>query len=119
MSGINNQALKQSIGSQVKRYRNSASLTQAELAERVDKSVDTITFLEMGRTLPSIATLSTIANALGVDLADLLRADSNPRETATRRIQAILDGLSQVQQGKVVKILELIASELRSVQEQA
>jgi transcriptional regulator with XRE-family HTH domain len=57
-----------------------AKFTQAELAEKVGVAVETISRLERGSAMPSLARMEEIASALGVELPDLF--DFKDRETA-------------------------------------
>ena len=60
------------IGQRVSQYRKTAGLTQHDLAEKVGISIESISRLERGSTMTSIAKLDDIAQALGIELADLL-----------------------------------------------
>jgi transcriptional regulator with XRE-family HTH domain len=57
------------IGENLKRLRNSNSLTQQELADRCELTKGYISQLENDLTSPSIATLTDILECLGTDLA--------------------------------------------------
>ena len=61
------------LGGQVASYRRAAGITQEVLAERVDVSVETVSRMERGITIPSLATVERVAKALGVELHDLFR----------------------------------------------
>lgn len=56
--------LKQRIGLRVKFLREKAGLTQEELAGRIDRTSETVSNLERGRTLPSLATLEDLSRHL-------------------------------------------------------
>ncbi len=56
----------------LKNYRKSAGLSQAKLAEKCNLSTSFIAEIEMGRSVPSIKTLETIATALRVEPYQLL-----------------------------------------------
>ncbi|MFE9813988.1 helix-turn-helix domain-containing protein [Streptomyces sp. NPDC005773] len=61
------------LGRTLRRLRRLASLTQEELAERSDVSVDVIRHLEQGRKQSArLPTLHALANGLGVELTTLL-----------------------------------------------
>lgn len=55
----------------VRAYRLERKLTQEQLAESVDRSVETISNLERGVSFPSDGTLQRLAESLGVDIQDL------------------------------------------------
>lgn len=59
---------KLSIGKEIKRKRNVNGLTQDELADKIGVSRNYISDLENDRYVPSVKTLSKIANVLQMDL---------------------------------------------------
>ena len=70
-------------GERIRQARKSAGMTQAELAERADISLDTIKSVENGRREndlrnPKIETLRKLADALGVTPGYLLYGDTDP-----------------------------------------
>lgn len=58
-------ALEHEIAAAVIRARIAAGLTQRELAERMGTAQSFVAKLEVGRTLPSTATLAKVAEATG------------------------------------------------------
>jgi transcriptional regulator with XRE-family HTH domain len=56
----------------LKELRTARQLTLKELAERSELSVSYLSDIERGRTVPTLATLETLANALAVSVIDLL-----------------------------------------------
>ncbi len=62
--------------SNIRRLRTQKNMTQAELAEKAELSDKYISYIETGRQWGSIETLLKLANALGVEPADLLRANN-------------------------------------------
>ena len=63
---------RQTIGERVRRYRESAGLTQEALARAADIGRVTLVRLENGEQSPRLKTLKAVANALGTDAPDLL-----------------------------------------------
>lgn len=59
-------------GDTIKRLRESKSLTQIELANKLNVSDKTISKWETGRGYPDVSLLSDLANALGVSLIELM-----------------------------------------------
>lgn len=59
------------IGIQIAKLRKNRGITQAELAELINVSIETVSRLERGVSLPSLKTLETIANALNVTFKDI------------------------------------------------
>ncbi|WP_162652126.1 helix-turn-helix transcriptional regulator [Lentilitoribacter sp. Alg239-R112] len=62
--------LKQNIGLRVKTIRNQRKLTQAQLAEAIDKTFEAISNLERGKTAPNFSTLADIARVLQVPMRE-------------------------------------------------
>ena len=63
---------RRTIGERVRRYRESAGLTQQALARSADIGRVTLVRLENGEQSPRFKTLKAVADALGMDAPDLL-----------------------------------------------
>ena len=63
---------RQTIGQRVRRYRESAGLTQEALARAAEIGRVTLVRLENGEQSPRFKTLKAVADALGMDPPDLL-----------------------------------------------
>ena len=63
--------LRVQVGNLVRHHREVAGITQAELAERTERSVQLIGRIERGSSAPSFETLAGIALALNVQVRDL------------------------------------------------
>lgn len=99
MSGTDDAHAESTIGERIRRLRHDVVMTQDDLAAAADVSTDLIRKLEQGRRqTASIASLSRIARALGVDLGVLL-GPARPAGSARqdqRLIWAIRDALTSV-----------------------
>lgn len=60
------------IGISIARIRKDRELTQAQLAEIIDTTVETISRFERGVSVPSLKTLEKISKALHVHIKELL-----------------------------------------------
>lgn len=71
---MDKQELLKSVGKRIQDIRVSKGLTQVDLVGKIDGDIDTtnISRIESGRTNPTIYTLYRIANALEVNLNDLV-----------------------------------------------
>jgi len=87
--------LKNRVASRIKTFRDRSALTQEELAERTERSVDAISNLERGVSLPSFETLERLSAALGVPVRDFF--DLGEAEETSRRTQllAALGGVAR------------------------
>ncbi len=59
------------LGKNIAHFRRQAKLTQEQLAEKTDYSVDFIGLVERGVNAPTVARLADIAKVIGVDLWQL------------------------------------------------
>jgi transcriptional regulator with XRE-family HTH domain len=64
--------LAKRFGAIIKRLRIQRGLTVAQLAQSVNFHYNSVSVLEQGKNMPSIASLLQFAKALGVDPRDLL-----------------------------------------------
>lgn len=64
------------IGENIRRYRESAGLTQRQLAQALEVSPSAVGMYEQGRRAPDARTLAAIASTLGVTVDALLRDPS-------------------------------------------
>lgn len=76
------------IGISIRRARTRRHLTQDALAQTVHTTRQTISNYETGRSRPDVETLRRLADALGVELTELLDGESSAdaRRAALRRL---------------------------------
>jgi len=99
------ETVSEALGTRIRTERQQAGLTVRGLAGRVGVSPSLISQIERGRATPSVATLWSVADALGVSIAELFNgAEPEPLErepTArgpvqpqeTRRVITLADGI--------------------------
>jgi len=77
------------LGRNIAHFRRQANLTQEELAEKTDYSVDFISLVERGVNAPTLARLNDVANAVGVEVWRLLypkvEGSGKPRRALKRK----------------------------------
>jgi transcriptional regulator with XRE-family HTH domain len=69
------------LGRQIAHFRYRAGLTQEELAEKTNYSVDFIGLVERGINAPTVKRLKDIADVLGVEVWQLFK----PRQKTSRK----------------------------------
>ena len=76
------------IGKNIRLARLHRKLTQDELAQKVHTTRQTISNYETGRSRPDVETLQRLADALGIELTELLDREPSPdtRRAALRRL---------------------------------
>jgi transcriptional regulator with XRE-family HTH domain len=91
----NAESLGALLGKNISNRRNALGLTQAEFAERIKADTVTVSRFERGSHLPSLTRLETIAEALGMPLAELLSQSTNLCTDQSLQIQGWLADLSE------------------------
>lgn len=64
--------LRERIGKRIRELRMSAGLKQHELAERVNISAKTQSYIENGNQYPSASLVESYANVFNIDVAEIL-----------------------------------------------
>src|SRR5262245_27349728 len=78
-------SLQKLIGLRVQAARKRKGLTQEQLAEKIDRTVESVSNVERARTLPTLDTLIRIAKALDLPLTEFFdRSDFAPRAQIKR-----------------------------------
>lgn len=62
---------KQLLGARIKELRKRRGISQEQLADRVDVDPKFISFIECGRSAPSLETIENIARALNMEIKEL------------------------------------------------
>jgi len=70
--------LKQVIGARLKAARNSHGLSQSELAEKIDRTKETISNIERARSAPTIDTLERLSKILDVPMKEFFEGYDSP-----------------------------------------
>lgn len=86
--------LKNSIGSNIALYRKRANLTQAGLAEKLNYSDKAVSKWERGESVPDVLTLVQLAEQFGVTVNDLL-VDPNALPEETTKFQQAMGQVSE------------------------
>ncbi len=74
------EALEIAIGKQVRSSRKRLNLTVAALAKQAQLSTGMLSKIENGQTSPSLATLTSLANALQIPVTSLFRGYEEQRD---------------------------------------
>ena len=77
--------LKLHIGQQIRAARRAKGLTQEDLATRTDRTPESISNLERGKTKPNLDTLIALAEVLDLSLHDFFTPTEGAKTTSERR----------------------------------
>ena len=73
-----NMELRKKFGNRLKQLRKYRGLTQEQLAERLDLSVEMVSFMERGIHAPSFETLDRLSEVLRFSVRELFGFETNP-----------------------------------------
>lgn len=97
------------LGRRIAEARRAHGWSQSQLAERVGVTLETISRLERGATMPSITRISKIAEVLGVSLSTLARDGAVHDKTAIMRdIEDLLRPCSATTLGYVRDLIAVV-----------
>lgn len=100
------------IGSRIKGIRKERGITQEQLAEYADVSVDFIGLVETGRSSLKVPTLAKIAKALNISADYLIYGDAPYTENP--KINAMLSKVPDSKKKQVEKLIALFLSSISS-----
>jgi len=108
-------SIDKTIGRRISELRRLAGLSQARLADSIGTATETISRLETGIAMPSLARLGAIAQALGVELHELLRIrpGSEPQHRALERLVVMMARRTAGEIDLVIDIAALVLDHVR------
>jgi len=104
--------LSRRLGNRIRKLRNQAGLTQAQLAERVEISDEFLSRMERGLKSPSLETANRIADALGVTLAVLFDFDAPAPDGEKEELLEGLKSLLAIADVREIRLVGTIAKTL-------
>lgn len=112
-------SIEKRIGAKITEIRLTKGLTQAQLAEKVNLSVETISRMERGVSFPSLKTLENIAGSLNAPLQSFFDFDDRPSkskafERELSKLTAFLRTLTMKDISLIHEILPVVFKKLKS-----
>lgn len=102
------------IGKRIKGIRTRQQMSQATLAELIDKTPTYISYLENGMKSMSLETLIAIANALKATPDDLLYDHiDNPTKVENHELAEILDGCTPFEKKVIIDTARSLKATMR------
>jgi transcriptional regulator with XRE-family HTH domain len=95
--------LRAVLSQNIKNYRTYRSFSQADLAERAGISITFLSNIERGNKWPYPETLTSIAQALGIEVYELFKPDSAIDDTAKVKINSLVNDISASVQESIKK----------------
>jgi transcriptional regulator with XRE-family HTH domain len=107
--------LRKLFGASLRQCRRSRGLTQAQLAEATDLSLEMIGRLERGITAPSFETIEALASVLQIAPAELFGANPTDIEGERRellaRINSLLASASDIEMRRAERVVSALIKE--------
>lgn len=101
-----NRELGRNIGKAIAKYRQTAGLTQAQVAEILDISNDAVSRMERGGIMPTVARLIKLAEIFHCDVTDLLTESSPLPNDQAKRFALLLKDLDEDERMELMAIVE-------------
>ena len=102
------------IGERIKKIREARGLSQKEVASLIKMDQSQYSKLEKDKTDPSVSTLSKVAGALGIQLAELfaddLLKDVNSYDKSLMEKISLIDSLDEDEKKSLFKIIDGLIS---------
>ena len=116
--GLNMFDIEKRIGGKITEIRLSQRLTQAQLAEMVNLSVESISRMERGVNFPSLKTIGIIADSLNVPLKSFFEFDEHPSQDKSfeRELSKVVGFLRTLSKKEIMlahKILKVVFKSLK------
>lgn len=106
---------KTRVSIRIKALRTRRGMSQQDLAEKTNRSVDTISAIERGKSFPNYETLQRLADALGVSVQDFFEPDApTASNVRTRLLTEISDALRSLSDDELKLASEMIRALERS-----
>lgn len=103
----------ESIGKNIRKYRNKLGITQSKLAEMVDLSDSYMGAIERGEKLPKLTVFIRITNALGTSsdqlLSDVLEVGN---EIIASELSTQIAHLPKTEQRRILNVIKTMIDDL-------
>ena len=106
---LESKKIKLEFGNNVRYYRKIADLTQSQLAQRVNKTEETISNIERGITSTGIELMQELAQALNVQIVDFFSNKQAINSNLDKETFTFLNEIMQILQKKSQKYLKSLS----------
>jgi len=100
------QAIKDLLKANIKKYRSRRNLSQFALAQKIDISTNFLADIEAGNTWVSAATLNKLAKAFDIEPYELLKPDKPPTQKDQKTLDTFTKDLSEVLKNSIDKSID-------------
>jgi len=111
---IQNKDTSKNFGENVKYYRVLANLTQQQLANKIERTEETISNIERGVSIAKIDILPDLAQALNISIDKLFQQENN--DQIEKENVVLLRKILQLIKTKDISFLEVIFENLKNLE---
>ena len=112
-TGMNKDSFTKNFGLKIKKLRKAKGLSQEELAESIDKTVDTISSIERGLSSPRIETAIELAKILDIPLHELFQVNELPTKDKVRA--ELLDDINDLLKSQPADLLDTMLEQTKQL----
>lgn len=105
---MNDLELQKQVGKKIREIRKERKISQMELAYSIGMSMNTISYIELGKISSKIDTLNKIANILNVDIFEFFDFDSQINNDRKNIIRNILLKLEKSDYNNLIKYERIV-----------
>lgn len=100
--------LQKQVGKKIREIRKEKNFSQMDLAYSIGMSMNTISYIELGKISSKIDTLNKIANVLNVDIYEFFDFDSQINNDRKNIIRNILLKLEKSDYNNLIKYEQIV-----------
>ncbi len=93
------------IGKRIARVRKLKKITQSQLAEEINISVNAVSKIEINYMQPSLQTIINIANSLNVDIIYLLFGEKNDKKSSDVLLIDLIENLTEGEKNFLMQVI--------------
>jgi len=110
---MNTQKFQKLFGERVRMLRKRQGLTQEELAEKIERTPNTVSNIETGTVSPNVETIISIAKVLEVDIAELFNVAENL--TADKKKRSAIEQIVSLLQNQDMNIIKAVEEQIKTL----
>ncbi len=104
------------VGLKIARLRRAKKITQADFADDIGVMINTISRVEGAKVDARLSTLKSIADGLGMPLAELLDLEEFPKSNLTNSNERTIEEIARLCRGFDEKSLQAIKALVKAMQ---
>ena len=108
------QEFSRPLGDVVKRARGELDLTQAQVANRIDKDTRTIMNIENYKGNPKMEVLYPLVRVLKIDPREIFHPEMQRESPAIRQLRFLIEDCTEQEAATLIPVIDAVLSALRA-----